>query len=195
MHQIAPFQNRFCKTFLGRGSPGLLPKPLPALVSGLALDSGLALNSRALRALDSGFALSFHAVQGGRARFIYYRQKFRQAVFIPSYATVTQWANLIVILKKSAQCWQTPLFLTNTRKSPPNVGNRSTPLLAELHHLGFRQLLLSVSVLFWVFIISVIKCAQQEFSAQTFSVRPAANARSQFVFGPRFTDGYIWRVL
>ena len=88
MHQIAPFQNPFCKNFLGRGSPSHLPNPSPALVTGFALDSGFALNSWALRALDSGFALSFHAILSGRARFIHYAKNLGKLFFIlPSYAT------------------------------------------------------------------------------------------------------------
>ena len=42
-----------------RGSPSPLPKLLPRFFSGSALGSNFALNSRALRALDSDFALNF----------------------------------------------------------------------------------------------------------------------------------------
>ena len=55
MHQIAPFQKRFRKKFSGEGLTEPPPHtPPPELVSGCAL--------------DSGFALSFHAVLGNRSR-------------------------------------------------------------------------------------------------------------------------------
>ena len=60
MHQNEWFQVWFFKNFLGRGSPTPLPAspdPSSRFFSGFALGSGFALNSRALRALDSGFAL------------------------------------------------------------------------------------------------------------------------------------------
>ena len=56
IHQIELFEVRNFKSFLGRGSPSPLPRPLPRSFSGFALDSGFALKSRALRALVSGFA-------------------------------------------------------------------------------------------------------------------------------------------
>ena len=59
LHQNKWFQDWFFKNFLGRGSPSPLPRPLPRFFSGFALGLGFALNSRALRALDSGFALNF----------------------------------------------------------------------------------------------------------------------------------------
>ena len=51
MHQNERFQVWIFKNFLGRGSPSPLPRPLPRYVSGFALGSGFALDSRALRAL------------------------------------------------------------------------------------------------------------------------------------------------
>ena len=54
MHQIAPFQNRFCKIFWGGAHRAPSPDPSPVLVSGCAL--------------DSGFVLSFHAVPGNRSQ-------------------------------------------------------------------------------------------------------------------------------
>ena len=48
---FSKFQN-----FLRRGSPSPFPIPLPRSFSGFALDSGFALKSRTLRAIDSGFA-------------------------------------------------------------------------------------------------------------------------------------------
>ena len=59
MHQNEWFQVWFFLNFLGRGSPSSLPRPLPIFFSGFALGSDFALNSQALRALNSGFALNF----------------------------------------------------------------------------------------------------------------------------------------
>ena len=46
------FKYEFSKIFWGGGSPSPLPRLLPRSISGFALDSGFALNSRALRSLD-----------------------------------------------------------------------------------------------------------------------------------------------
>ena len=52
------FKYEFSKIFWGGAHRAPSPDPSPRLISGFALDSGFALNSRALRALDSSFALN-----------------------------------------------------------------------------------------------------------------------------------------
>ena len=59
MHQNEWFQVWFFKKNLGTGSPSPFPRSLPRFFSGFSLGSGFALNSRALRALDSCFAFNF----------------------------------------------------------------------------------------------------------------------------------------
>ena len=66
IHKIARLSFQIFKNFLGRGSPSPLPRTLPPLFLGLRSRfrlrpqiSGFAFKSRALRALDSGFALKF----------------------------------------------------------------------------------------------------------------------------------------
>ena len=57
------FKFDFSKIFWGGAHRAPSPNPSPRLFSGFALDSGFALNSRALRALDSGFALDTRALR------------------------------------------------------------------------------------------------------------------------------------
>ena len=53
------FHFKFSKIFWEGAHRAPSPDPSPRFFSGFALESGFALNSRAFRALDSGFALNF----------------------------------------------------------------------------------------------------------------------------------------
>ena len=88
------------------GLPGPLLKPIFHSCLGFYLDSGFAINFRALRALDSGSAINSQAVRALDSGFLAGLASSTTAknvgmlFSLPSYDTVTQWANSIVILKK-----------------------------------------------------------------------------------------------
>ena len=56
--RLQGFKLKFSKIFWGGAHRDPSPNPSPRSISGFALGSGFALNSRALRALASGFALN-----------------------------------------------------------------------------------------------------------------------------------------